>query len=225
MKDIKLAIKTMFKLVAFLFVFTVFIFLPAGTFDFWPGWAFCAVFCVSTLLITVYFLFKDPALIRRRIKSGETRKKQKILQAISGFMFFVGLLVIPGLDFRFSWSSVPDAVIILSDVVVLMGFIIVFLVFRTNSYTSATIEVSEGQSVITTGVYSIVRHPMYLGAVLILVFTPLALNSLWALIPALFICVFVVLRLLDEEKVLLKELNGYKDYCEKIRYHLIPFIW
>ena len=225
MKDIILTIKTMLKVVAFFLVFAVFIFLPAGTFNFWNGWTFFAVFCISTLLITIYFLFKDPALIRRRIKSGETRKEQKILQSISGFIFFVGLLVIPGLDFRFSWSSVPDVVIILSDIFVLIGFIIVFLVFRTNSYTSAIIEVSKGQKVISTGVYSIVRHPMYLGAVLILIFTPLALNSLWALIPALFICVFVVLRLLDEEKVLLNELDGYKEYCEKTRYHLIPFIW
>ena len=225
MKDITLTVRTMFQVVAFLLVFTTSIFLPAGTFNFWYGWAFCAVFCISTLFITVYFLFKDPALISRRIKSGETRKNQKILQSISGFMFFVGLLIIPGLDFRFSWSSVPDVIVILSDVIILIGFIIVFLVFKTNSYTSATIEVSEGQTVVTTGVYSIVRHPMYSGVVLVLVFTPLALDSLWALIPALFICVFVALRLLDEEKLLLKELAGYKDYCEKTRYHLIPFIW
>ena len=225
MKDIGLTIRTVLQVMVFLFVFAVFLFLSAGTLDFWYGWVFFAVFSISTLLITVYFLFKDPALIRRRIKSGETRKEQKILQSISGFMFFVGLLAIPGLDFRYSWSSVPDVIIILSDIFVLMGFVIVFLVFKTNSYTSAIIEVSDGQKAITTGVYSIVRHPMYLGAVLILIFTPLALDSLWALIPSLFICVFVVFRLLDEEKVLLKELSGYKDYCEKTRYHLIPLIW
>jgi len=225
MKDMKLAMITMLQVVVFFVVFAICIFLSAGTLNFWYGWAFFAVFCVSTLLITVYFLVKDPALIGRRIKSGESRKKQKVLQSLSGLLFFAGLLVLPGLDYRFSWSSVPDVIVILSDVFVLVGFIIVFLVFRANTYTSATIEVSEGQETISTGVYSLVRHPMYLGAVLVLIFMPLALNSLWALIPALFICVFVVFRLLDEEKVLLKELGGYKEYCEKIRYHLIPFIW
>ena len=225
MKDNNLVFKTILQVGVFFIIFAVFIFLPAGTLNFWQGWVFFAVFCISTLLITMYFLVKDPALIGRRIKSGEKRTDQKIFQSISGFVFFVGLLAIPGIDYRFSWSNVPDVIVVLSDIFVLLGFTIVFLVFNTNSYTSATIEVSEGQKVISTGVYSIVRHPMYLGAVLILIFMPLALDSLWALIPALFICIFVVLRLLDEEKLLLTELDGYKEYCEKTRYHLIPFIW
>ena len=225
MKNIKLAVTTMLQVIVFFAVFGVFIFLPAGTLCFWQGWAFFAVFCASTLLITAYFLVKDPALIGRRIKSGETRREQQIFQAISGFVFFVGLLVVPGLDYRFSWSSVPAFISVPADAFVLLGFIIVFLVFKTNSYTSATIEVSESQKVISTGVYALVRHPMYFGAVLILLFMPLALGSLWALIPALFICVFVVLRLLNEEKVLLEELEGYREYCEKTRYHLLPFIW
>jgi len=225
MKDNNLVFKTILQVGVFFIIFAVFIFLPAGTLNFWQGWVFFAVFCISTLLITMYFLVKDPALIGRRIKSGEKRTDQKIFQSISGFVFFVGLLAIPGIDYRFSWSNVPDVIVVLSDIFVLLGFTIVFLVFNANSYTSATVEVSEGQKVISTGVYSIVRHPMYLGAVLILIFMPLALDSLWALIPALFICVFVVLRLLDEEKLLLTELDGYKEYCEKTRYHLIPFIW
>lgn len=225
MKNSNLMLKTMLQVIVFFAVFGVFIFLPAGTLRFWQGWIFFIVFCISTLFITVYFLFKDPALIERRIKSGETRKVQKIFQSISGFIFFVGLLAMPGLDYRFSWSSVPDIIVILSNVFVLLGFIIVFLVFKINSYTSATIEVSEGQKVISSGVYSIVRNPMYLGALLILVFMPLALDSLWALIPAFIIGVFVVLRLLDEEKALLEDLDGYKEYCEKTRYHLIPYIW
>jgi len=225
MKNMKLAIATMLQVLVFFVVFAGFIFLPAGTLRFWYGWAFFAVFCASTLLITVYFLVKDPALIGRRIKSGETRKEQKVFQAISGSVFFLGLLVVPGLDYRFSLSHVPLWITILADVFILLGFAIVFLVFNTNSYTSATIEVSEGQKVVSTGVYALVRHPMYLGAVLILLSMPLALGSLWALIPAVFICGFVVLRLLNEEKVLLEELDGYKEYCEKTRYHLVPFIW
>lgn len=225
MKGAKLVFVTMLQVIVFFAVFAAFIFLPAGTICFWQGWAFFAAFCIPTLLITIYFLFKDPALIGRRIKSGETRTEQKIFQTISGVVFFTGLLVIPGLDYRFSWSSVPCIMTIMADAFVLLGFLIVFFVFKTNSYTSATIGVSEGQKVITTGLYSVVRHPMYLGAVLILLFMPLALDSLWALIPAFFICVFVVFRLLDEEKVLLRDLDGYQEYCQKTRYHLIPLIW
>jgi protein-S-isoprenylcysteine O-methyltransferase Ste14 len=225
MKNSTLAVKTMFQVIVFFMVFAAFIFLPAGTLGFWQGWVFFAVFCVSTLFITIYFLFKDPALIERRIKTGEKRKKQKVFQSIAGFLFFAGLLVLPGVDYRLSWSSVPDSIAILSSLFVLLGFLVVFMVFKTNSYTSATIEVSEGQKVISTGVYSIVRNPMYFGAVLILVFMPMALDSLWGLIPSLFICIFVILRLLDEEKVLLKDLDGYSAYCEKTRYRLIPYIW
>lgn len=225
MTNTKLVFRTILSVVVFFAVFALFIFLPAGTFNYRYGWVFFAVFCISTLFITVYFLIKDPALISRRVKSGETRKEQQIFQTISGFVFFVGLLLIPGLDYRYSWSNVPDIITFLANGFIFAGFIIVFFVFKTNSYTSATIEVSKGQKVISTGVYSIVRHPMYLGAVMIILFIPLALNSFWALIPALFICVFVGLRLLDEEKVLLKELDGYKEYCDKTRWHLIPLIW
>lgn len=225
LKDIKLWVKTMFSVIVFFVIFGLFIFLPAGALAFWQGWVFFFVFFASTFFITVYFLIKDPALIERRINANEKREKQKIFQSISGFVFFVGLLLIPGLDNRFSWSNVPEYVVIISDALVLLGFVIVFFVFKSNSYTSAIIEVSQGQKLISTGVYSVVRHPMYLGAVLILIFMPLALNSFWGLIPGLFISFFVVLRLLDEEKVLLNELDGYKDYCNKIRYHLIPYIW
>ena len=137
----------------------------------------------------------------------------------------VAVLIIPGLDYRFSWSSVPDFVVSVSNALVLLGFLVVFFVFKINSYTSATIGVSQGQKVVSTGVYSVVRHPMYAGAILILIFMPLSLDSLWGLIPAFFISIFVVLRLLDEEKVLMNELDGYKEYCEKTRYHLIPYIW
>ena len=225
MKNKALVIKTMLQVIVFFLIFAGLIFFSAGTLNFWYGWIFLSVFCISTLVITAYFLVKDPALIQRRVKSGEKRKKQKIFQTISGFLFFVGLLALPGLDYRFSWSSVPTIIVILSNILVLFGFLIVFLVFKSNSYTSATIEVSEGQKVVTTGVYAIVRHPMYLGAVLIILFAPLALDSLWALIPAFFICIFVCLRLIDEEKLLMEKLEGYKAYCDKVRYHLIPFIW
>ena len=133
--------------------------------------------------------------------------------------------MIPSLDYRFNWSNVPIYLVLFSDFIVLLGFLIVFFVFNENTYTSAIIEVAENQKVITTRTYKLVRHPMYSEAVMIILFTPLALGPLWELTPVIFITIVVILRLLDEEKVLLKELQGYDIYCQKVRYHLIPFIW
>lgn len=179
----------------------------------------------STMFINNYFLKRDPGLIERRINAKEIEKEQKVFQSISGGLFFVGLLVLPGLDYRFNWSDVPLYLVLIADIFVLLGFIIVFLVFKENSFTSAIIEVSENQQVISTGPYALVRHPMYTGAIFIIFFTPLALGTIWALIPSISIIIFIVLRLLNEEKILLTELKGYEEYCKKIRYHLIPLVW
>lgn len=139
---------------------------------------------------------RDPELIERRSNAKEKEKEQKMFQTISGVTFFVGLLVLPGLDYRFGWSNIPLFIVLIADVVILLGFSIVFLVFKENSYTSAIIEVSENQKVISTGPYA-----------------------------SISIIIFIVLRLLNEEKVLLKDLKGYEEYCKKTRYHLIPHIW
>ncbi|MGD8192457.1 methyltransferase family protein [Brevibacillus ginsengisoli] len=206
-------------------VFFALLFLPAGSLDFWEAWIYIGIFFGSTSFINEYFLNRDPELIKRRSNAKEKEKEQKVFQTISGVTFFVGLLVIPGLDYRFGWSNVSLFIVLVADAIILLGFLIVFLVFKQNSYTSAIIEVSENQKVVSTGPYAVVRHPMYTGALFIILFTPLALGSIWALIPSFFIMIFIVLRLLNEEKVLLKELKGYDDYCKKTRYHLIPFIW
>lgn len=213
------------RTILFAIVFFAFLFLPAGSLHFSEAWIYFAIFFGSTMYINRYFLKRDPELIERRVHAKEVEKEQKIFQSISGAIFFIGLLVLPGLDYRFSWSDVPFYLVFVADFFVLLGFIIVFLVFKENSFTSAIIEVSENQQVISTGPYALVRHPMYTGAISIILFTPLALGSIWALIPAILIIIFIVLRLLNEEKILLKELAGYEDYCKKIRYHLIPFIW
>lgn len=214
-----------FRMIIFAIIMFLFLFLPSGSFYFWKAWIYFIVFFGSTFFITVYFIKRDPELIKRRNKAEEKEIEQKIFQTISGTLFFIGLLMIPGLDYRYSWSNVPVSVVVISDFIVLLGFLVVFLVFKENTYTSSIVEVAENQKVISTGPYALVRHPMYTGAMMIILFTPLALGSWWGLIPAVLISIFVVLRLLNEEKVLLKELSGYEDYCKKTRYHLIPLIW
>lgn len=206
-----------------LLFFTVF--LAAGGLNFWNGWLYWLVFCIPTFVITSYFLQKDPALIERRIRPTETRPAQIVGQSMAAILFFGGIIILPSLDYRFEWSFVPPWVSMLGAVVVLGGFVIVFIVFKSNTFTSRAIEHMEGQRVISTGPYSIVRHPMYSGAALIIFATPAVLGSLLGLIPAVLLLFVIVLRIYDEEKMLKIELAGYKEYCEKIRFRLIPYVW
>lgn len=193
--------------------------------NFWNGWLYWLVFCIPTFVITAYFLQKDPALIERRIRPTETRPAQIVGQSMAAILFFGGIIILPSLDYRFEWSFVPPWVSMLGAVVVLGGFVIVFIVFKSNTFTSRAIEHMEGQRVISTGPYSIVRHPMYSGAALIIFATPVVLGSLLGLIPAVLLLFVIVLRIYDEEKMLKIELAGYKEYCEKIRFRLIPYVW
>lgn len=213
------------SVIVFILVLACLIFGLTGTMDFWQGWMFLAVFCIPTCVITIYLMINDPVLLERRIKSKETRPQQILGQSIAGFLFLFGLLGVSALDNRFAWSGIPLILTIISEVLILTGFIIVFFVFRYNSYTSKVITVMSNQKVITNGPYSVVRHPMYLGAILIILFTPLSLNSWWGMIAAIFLCVIVVFRTLDEEKLLNAELEGYKEYCHKTKYRIIPYIW
>jgi protein-S-isoprenylcysteine O-methyltransferase Ste14 len=211
----------------FIIVLGILLFLPAWTLHFWQAWMYWLIFSISCILITVYFLKHDPHLIELRLKAGpggEKEKNQKIIQSITGILF-LALIILPGLDHRFLWSHVPTPIVLIADIFVALSFYIIFLVFRINSYTSAIIETGKNQKVITTGPYSIVRHPMYSGALFLMIGTPLALGSFWDLIIGILLCLMMAIRLLDEEKFLLKNLKGYKDYCHKTTYHLIPFIW
>jgi protein-S-isoprenylcysteine O-methyltransferase Ste14 len=203
------------------------LFLSAGSLEFWQAWVFLTVWTGCVVLITAYLIHVDPQLLARRVRAGPTAEPQKRQQVIQGVasLFFIGLFVVPGLDFRFHWSIVPPAVSWIANGFVVLGFFIVFLVFRENSYTSAVIEVTNEQRVIATGPYRVVRHPMYAGAMLLLLVTPLALGS-WVALPfPLPLILVVVIRLLEEEKFLLANLNGYAAYCQKVRYRLVPFIW
>jgi len=211
-------------LVLFPILICVFLFLPAGSFKFWEAWVYSVALFIPMVITVSYLIKKDPALLERRMKLKEKEKKQKFIVKIFRLPFIIGFLI-PGFDYRFNWSEVSPVIIVLANVMVFLGYYIVFLVFKENTYTSRIVEVEKGQKVITTGPYAIVRHPMYAGSILMFLFTPLALGSWWALIVFIFLPLILIIRTLNEENVLSRDLPGYKEYCEKTRYRLIPYIW
>ena len=214
-------------LAALAIVLWLVLFMPAWTLNYWQAWIYWLVFVACVTAISVYFIKKDPKLIEKRVKAGpgsENDMIQKVIQTIVA-IFFILLLLIPSLDHHFQWSKVPAYVSITSYVFVVLGLLIVFLVFNANSFASATIEVDKEQRVISTGAYGVVRHPMYSGALLMLLFTPLALGSFWGLLAFPPILATIAVRLVEEEKFLSKKLNGYTEYCQKVKYRLIPYVW
>ncbi len=227
-KDMKtLWIRTLLSVIGTALFLWVLLFLPAQSLTFWQAWIFWSIFSVAVTIISFYFLKKDPNFMESRLKAGpiaEKEKSQKIIQAFSS-LFFMALLIIPGFDFRFHWSSVPLVLVIFGNACVLAGFWIVYLVFSENNFASATIQIGKGQRVISTGPYRFIRHPMYAGAGLMVGAMPLALGSYWAFIPVLLMGVGIVLRIFHEEKYLTKNLKGYGDYCRKVSYRIIPFVW
>ena len=198
--------------------------LPAGTFKYWQVYLYFSVIVIPMIFVLFYFLKRDPKFLERRTKGTEKVKEQKLIQLIN-LPVFMAAFIIPGLDRRFGWSDVPVEVIIITDIVILLGYLIIFRVFRENSYASRIIEIDKEQKVISTGLYSIVRHPMYIGVLIMYLPTPLALGSYWGLIPMALLPATIVFRILNEEKVLSEKLDGYKDYCRKTKYRLIPYIW
>ncbi|MDX9726910.1 MAG: isoprenylcysteine carboxylmethyltransferase family protein, partial [Bacteroidales bacterium] len=160
----------------------------------------------------------------RRTRAEEKEKAQKIIQIVFSTVFLFGFIV-PGLDKRFGWSEIPVYMVLMADIVILLGYLLIFFVFRQNSYASRVVEVDKSHKVISTGLYSIVRHPMYLGVLIMYLPTPLALGSWWGLITMAGIPLALVLRILNEEKVLCRDLPGYTEYCKKTKYRLIPFVW
>ena len=203
------------------------LFVPAWTINYWQAWTYWLAFVASITIISAYFLKKDLNLIASRLKLGPTAEEkgsQKITQSIIT-VFFILLLLVPSIDHHFLWSNVPSYLSILADFFVVLGLFLIFLVFRENTYTSVLIEVNEDQKVVSTGPYGVVRHPMYSGALLMLLFTPLALGSFWGLLAFPPILWAIAVRLREEEEFLDKNLIGYKEYRQKVRYRLIPFIW
>jgi len=208
---------------AIIFLVALF-FLPAGTWNYWQAWIYIVVLLVPAAFILAYLLKNDPALLERRMRTREPEAQQAFIVRLSFIWFFLEFLI-PGFDHRFGWSQVPALVAIAADVLVFLGYLFVCLVFRENSYASRVVEVESEQRVISSGPYSIVRHPMYLGVIVMYLFTPLALGSYWAIIPSLSIVPILVARIRNEEAVLVKGLRGYAEYEHKIPYRLIPGVW
>ncbi len=208
-------------------LFGLALFGPAGTFNYWQAWVFLAVFALVSAGPSIYWALKRPDVLRRRMNSGptaETRPAQKIIVA-GIYLWFFALLVVSALDHRFGWSNVPTSVVLIGDVLVVVGLGITLLVVQQNSYAAATITVEADQEVVSTGLYGLVRHPMYFGALIMAVGIPLALDSYWGLVvfmPGLIVLAF---RIVDEEKALTQELDGYIEYTQKVRYRLVPYAW
>jgi protein-S-isoprenylcysteine O-methyltransferase Ste14 len=214
-------------LAGFCWFFAV-IFIPAWTFNYWQGWAFFLTLALLTSVATIYIAAKDKDLLERRMRMGPTVEKtstQKIITAL-GSLLFIPAIVLMVLDHRFGWSAaVPASISILGDVLAALGIVIYILVVRENRFAAATVDVVEGQTVVSTGPYAIVRHPMYTGALLVFIGAPLALGSWWGLLTVpLFVAGFAW-RLLHEEKFLREHLPGYAEYIDKVRHRLVPYIW
>jgi len=203
------------------------LFLPAGTLDYWQAWVFVVVFAVSSQAMGLYFLMRDRKLVERRMNIGpvaEQRPAQKVISALL-VLGFVAFAVLPALDHRFGWSPVATVVSIIGDALIVLSFVLFFWVMKSNSYAASTIQVEEGQPVVSTGPYAYVRHPMYSGALLLITAMPLALGSWLSVLLVVPFFPVLVWRILDEENLLRKNLPGYAAYMQRVRYRLIPRVW
>jgi protein-S-isoprenylcysteine O-methyltransferase Ste14 len=203
------------------------LFVPAWTLRYWQAWVFLSVFFVAALAITIYLIKRDPRLLERRIYAGPTAEKeksQKIIQSITS-LGFGAMLVVPALDHRFGWTAMPFWATLAGNVLVAIGFLIIFVVYKANVFASATIEVYPEQKVISTGLYGLVRHPMYLGGLFLFLGMCLALGSWWTFLVFLLMVPALVWRIFDEEKLLTRELPGYLEYRNQVRRRLVPLVW
>lgn len=210
-----------------LITFGLLVFVPAGTFDYWRGCAFIAVFATATLIPSLYLAVKNPEALRRRMQAGpgaETRPLQKLIIAFA-FLSMGAMIAVSALDFRFGWSTVPIAVSVIGLALVGIGLTVAMLVTIQNGYAAANVTVEEGQQLSSTGWYGFVRHPMYFGNVILMIGVPLALGSYWGLLFVVAGLGVLAVRINDEEALLTQQLAGYREYAQKVHYRLVPYVW
>ena len=224
MKKMKLLFSALTKFLLGLVLVGAILFLPAGSFAFMSGWLFIALLFIPMIFLGVALFVKAPDLLEKRLGAKEKEDTQKGVVALSGLLFLAGFIV-AGLDYRFGWSHVPTWLVITASVVLLVSYALYAEVMRENAYLSRTVEVQEGQKVVSTGLYGIVRHPMYAVTVWLFLSIPLVLGSFWSLLCFAHYPILIVVRIFNEEKVLTAGLAGYADYKKKVKYRLIPFIW
>lgn len=220
----KLFIEAIIKFTAGLILVGLLVFLPAGTFGYWQGWLFMGILFVPMFIAGLVMLAKNPNLLRSRLDAKEEQKDQDLVVKLSGLMFLAGFIV-AGLGIRFGWYILPKGVVIAAAAAFLFAYVLYAEVLRENTYLSRTIEVQEGQTVVDTGLYGIVRHPMYAVTLLLFLAMPLVLGSVYAFLVFLAYPFIIAKRIKGEEAFLEKELAGYKEYKEKVKYRMIPFIW
>ena len=220
----KLLFSAITKLVVGLAAIAALLFVPAGTFAFAGAWRLIALLFIPMLIIGIVFYRWAPSTLQRRMRAKEERSQQKGVVAMSGLLFLV-CFIIAGLDFRFGWSSIPSWVLITSGSVFLLSYGMYAEVMRENEWLSRSIEVAEGQKVVSTGLYGIVRHPMYTATIGMFLTMPIILGSWWAFLVMLPYITVIMSRIKDEENLLLDELEGYQEYTQKVRWKLIPYIW
>ena len=220
----KLLASALVKFTCGLLLVGLLIFWPAGSFSYTGGWLLMGLLFVPMLIAGFVMFFKSPDFLRKRLDAKEKQAAQKGVLALSGLMFIAGF-VLAGLDHRFGWSKMPLAVMVIASVLFLLAYALYAEVMRENAYLSRTIRVEEGQKVVDTGLYALVRHPMYMATILLFMMIPLVLGSWYALIPFAFYPAIIIVRLRDEEKLLTRELPGYEEYKKKVKYRIIPFVW
>lgn len=224
MMNTKLFFQALSKFLFGLIIICILLFIPAGTINYPNGWLFVALLFIPMFIAGIIMFFKSPELLKRRLNAKEEQDEQKIVLLVSGIMFLLAF-VLAGLNFRFGWYKLPTAVIIIASIIFLLAYIMYAEVMKENEYLSRTVEVSDNQKVVDTGLYGLVRHPMYTSTIFLFLSMPLVLDSIFSFIVMLVYPIIIIFRIRNEEEVLENELIGYKEYKEKVRYKLIPYIW
>ena len=219
-----LLLKTLIRFLSGLAITAALLFLPAGTWSYGRAWLFMALLFIPILIVGIVLFVKNPELLHKRLEMKEREQKQRGIVALSG-MLLVSSFIVAGLDYRWCWSRLPDSIVVIASVVLLVSYVLYAEVLRENVYLSRVVEVQANQQVVDTGLYGIVRHPMYGAVSLLYLSIPLVLGSWWALVTMVPCIVMLVLRIQNEEKVLTEGLAGYADYKRRVRYRMIPFVW